>query len=179
MTVASRTSRAPWYDQHAFGAQESFGSAGLRPAGMLAGGGDDGGDGGEQAKSQEYVRCPLQRPMRVAPRRVTLVTFSTQSSLLLTHRLFGIEKLKVGTSQTSLGFVSTVIAGTRAQLAPSARHSAAMRPEQLLTGEPHLASSSRRASRLVGVVVAHAEEKTTLVLPTALRDFVATQAAVP
>jgi len=174
MTVASRASRALWYDQHAFGAQESVSSADLRPACMLVGGG-----GGERAKSQEYVRCPLQRPMRVAPRRVTLVTFSTKSSLLLIHRLFGIEKLNVGTSQTSLGFVSTVIAGTRAQLAPSPRHSAAMRPEQLLTGEPHLASSSRRASRLVGVVVAHAEEKTTLVLPTALRDFVATQAAVP
>jgi len=175
MTAASRTSRAPWYDQHAFCAQEGFNSAGLRPAGMLAG----GGDGGEEAKSQECIRCVLQRPTRVAPRRVTLVTFSTQSSLLLIDRLFGIEKLKVGTSQTSLGFVSTVIADSRAQLATSRRHSAAMRPEQLLTGEPHRASSSRRASRVIGVALAHADEKTTFVLPTALRDFVATQAADP
>ena len=173
MTAASRTTRASWNDQHAFGAQESSSSAGLRPASTLAGGGD------EQAQSQEYFRSLLQRTMRFAPRRVTLVTFSTQSSLLLIDRLFGTKKSKVGTSQTSLGFVSTVIAGTRAQLAPSPRHSAAMRPEQLLTGEPHPASSSRRASSLVGVVEAYADEKTALVLPTALRDSVATQAAVP
>jgi hypothetical protein len=166
-----RSSRHIW---RASGPHECFIIAGLRPAGLLAGG----------DVFLSGFCSSLSASRRVSVVRVTLVTSCTQTSYTQESEVSLCRKSWFKTSLTSPTLVhlrSSEESLGRPDLLPT---TAALRPERLCTGRPRPASARKGRHRAAAKGVRKTLKLRALgrairVAETTVHDYIATQDAVP
>lgn len=166
-----RSSRHIW---RAFGPHDCFIFAGLRPAGLLA--------GGDMLLSSFCSFLSASRHVSVV--RVTLVTSCTQTFQTRESGVPLYKKLWLETSPTSPSLVHVRDSEEPPGLPDLLPTNAALRPEQLRTGRPRPASAHKGRHRAAAKGVLKTLKPRTLgrairVSETTLHGYVATQDAVP
>ena len=139
MSVASHSLRSVPGSWRACGAHECLSPADLRSANMLS---DDGARSTARWNALAHL---ANEALRL--RRVTLVTFSTQNSLLRTVQALPVEKSASQTSQTSQRLDETVNSIRRVQLTQLFQRHITAPNRTTPSGVPRLAWGARNAQR--------------------------------